>query len=410
MTQNPAIPFDPTSPAFAANPYPTYAALRALEAPFADPITGALLLARMADMSRLVLDKAAVRAPSAVFTPKELTAAQKARGWDGMPAHEAFVQVSLLDSDGPDHRRLRKLVMGEFTATRVAQMRARITAHVDDLLDAALAAGEVDFVAELAAPLPGQIIGSLLGVPDADAPLLRHWSEEVVRFFDVGRGAADKARAEAATAEFADYLRAAIEARRTAPRDDLLSVLIAHEAAGRLDRRELISTAMLILMAGHGSTIDVMGSGLHALLTHPAQMAQLRAALELMPGAVEEMFRFDSPLPYFHRFAAAPVEVMGRTYPKGTQFGLLYGAANRDPAAFDDPDRFDVTRTPNRHIAFGRGAHLCLGNQLSRLDMEIFFTRLLARTKEIRMIGPVQWKPGLSVRGPSHLPVRLEAL
>ena len=167
---------------------------------------------------------------------------------------------------------------------------------------------------------------------------------------------------------------------------------------------------MLILMAGHGSTIDVMGSGMNALLENPDQLARLRQEHSLIQTAVQEMFRYESPLPFFHRHATEATEVLGKTYPKGTTFGLLYGSANRDPERFPDADKFDISRKPNRHIAFGRGAHLCLGNHLSRLDMEIVFLTLLDKAKRIELAtDDVSFKRSLSVRGPTSLPLSLTA-
>lgn len=163
---------------------------------------------------------------------------------------------------------------------------------------------------------------------------------------------------------------------------------------------------MLIRMAGHGSSIDVMASGLHALLRFPAEEARLRVEPALLPSAVQEMFRFESPLPFFHRYAAEDVELAGRAFPKGSKFGLLYGAANRDPAAFADPDRFDIGRAPNRHLAFGYGAHLCLGNHLARMTMETVFGTLLARTRSVRLLEEPVYKRGMTVRGPEVLKVQ----
>ena len=163
-------------------------------------------------------------------------------------------------------------------------------------------------------------------------------------------------------------------------------------------------------MAGHGSTIDVLGSGMHALLLFPDEFARLRQNPDYIHTAVQEMFRFESPLPFFHRYAAEEMEILGRRYPKGTKFGLLYGSANRDPNQFPNADQFDVTRTPNRHIAFGKGAHLCLGNHLSRLDMEVIFQTLIERVRSIELLEEQpRYKRGLSVRGPQSLRVLLAA-
>lgn len=239
--------------------------------------------------------------------------------------------------------------------------------------------------------------------------MLRTWSENIVQYFDIDRSPERKALAERTAGEFADYLRALQRSRRQTPRDDLTSKLMAAQDAGDMSEDEFLSTAMLILMAGHGSTIDVLGSGLHALLTFPDQLQRLRGDLSLMPTAVQEMFRFECPLPFFDRYARAEVRVGEKTFPKGTRFGLLYGAANRDPAQFERPDSFDIGRKPNRHLAFGGGAHFCLGNHLARLDMEIIFSTLLSRFANIELISPPHYKPGLSVRGPKALHVRLHS-
>lgn len=264
-----------------------------------------------------------------------------------------------------------------------------------------------DWVA--AAALDKRLVRAPDGVftADEDCARLCGWSENIVQYFDLDRSDAKKALAENTTAEFYDYLKALAAQRRREPRDDLITRLAAAEDAGTLSHNEFISTAMLILMAGHGSSIDVMSSGLHALLRFPDQMARLRADPALLPGAVQEMFRFEPPLPFFHRFASEDVELAGRTFPKGTKFGLLYGAANRDPAAFAEPNRFDVGRTPNRHLGFGYGAHLCLGNHIARMTMETVFGALLQRRPAITLLDEPVWKTGLSVRGPKALQVKL---
>ena len=175
-----------------------------------------------------------------------------------------------------------------------------------------------------------------------------------------------------------------------------------------MSESELISTCMLILAAGHGSTIDVLGSGMHALVSHPEQMHLLRQEPGHIKMAVQEMFRFESPLPFFHRYTSEALVLNGQHYPKGTKFGLLYGSANRDPDQFPDADTFDITRNPNRHVAFGRGAHLCLGNHLSRLDMEVIFLGILKRTRHIELAGAEPaYKKSLSVRGPESLRLAL---
>ena len=407
-TRSTTVRFDPTSAAFADDPYTAYAALRALDQPYYFAPIDTWLLTRVADVERVALDKSMVRSTETLLTTEERREQQRQRNWHDMPNHERFVQVNLLETEGETHDRLRKVVFREFTPAMISRQREATQAYVDRLLGKLGDEREIDFVQEFASHVPGLIIGHILGVPDADAPKLRHWSEEIVRFYDVGRDDDDKARAELATTEFHDFLTALLKDRARAPKDDLLSRLIEHRNAGALSQDELISTAMLILMAGHGSTIDVLGSGLHALLRFPDQHARLRDDPGLIKTAVQEMFRFESPLPFFHRFATEEAVVGGKRFPAGTRFGLLYGAANRDPERFDNPDLFDIARTPNRHMAFGGGIHFCLGNHLARLDMDVIFTTLNARFRKIELVDQTpQYKQSLSERGPVSLRIAL---
>ncbi len=408
MTDQP-FAFDPLTAQFAENPYPVYSALRDLPAHYFSTDLDAYLLARFDDVSQAALHPKLVRSREAFCTPEEVAAAKRAANWHDMPHHERFVQFSLLDSDGDVHDRLRKLVFREFTSRFVERHRGMIESYVGKLLERLFEQKEIDFIADLAAHVPGHIIGNVLGVPDEDCGQLRVWSESIVQFFDVDRTEDHKQLVENATTEFSHYLTDLIAQRRKAPKEDLVSTLVRAEKAGELNETELISTCMLILMAGHGSTIDVMGSGMLSLLRFPDQLQRLKEGPGLVRTAVQEMFRYESPLPYFHRYAAEDVTLFGRAFPKGTKFGLFYGAANRDPSQFPAPDVFDVGRTPNKHMAFGRGVHLCLGNHLSRLDMEIIFTKLLEGTSSIDLLSDSpKYKGGLSSRGLEALQVRLQ--
>ncbi|KJZ31389.1 cytochrome P450 [Paracoccus sp. S4493] len=401
--------FDPTDPGFGADPWPAYAALRAQPGLPLWPGFGGHLASRMADVRAIALDRRMVRAPAAFAPPEQVRAMQVAGNFHDMPFHERFVQTSMLDTDGPDHDRLRRAVFPFFTRTRLEGMRGFVTAWVDAALDRLVPQGRIDFIADLAAHLPGQVIGHLIGTDPALAPQMTEWSDHVVSYFDIDRTPAKKARAEEATRLFAALLEDLHAERAARPRDDLMSAMIEAERAGLMTHDELIATIMQILHAGHGSTIDVLGSGMVALLDHPDQAALLRAQPDLMPQAVQEMFRFAAPLPFFHRYASEDLTICGRDWPKGTLFGLLYASANRDPEAFADADRFDVTRRPNVHLAFGAGVHVCLGNNLARLNMETLFTALLARAPGMAADGPVRWKQGLQAHGPLSLPVRLTA-
>jgi len=400
--------FDPLSESFAQDPYAVYAELRKQQQPFYYDGVDGWILSRFADVEKVALNPIFVRSLSAFMAEEQIAEERRKANWHDMPNHSRYVQFSLLDSDGDVHFRLRKIVLSMFTGRYVERYRSMIQRYVDKLLNTLMEKQEIDFVEDLAAHVPGHIIGNVLGVPDEDCPQLRIWSENVVQFFDVDRTDEHKQLAEQATSEFCEYLVELISQRRKQPKEDLVSTLIQAEQAGNIDETELISTCMLILMAGHGSTIDVMGSGMHALLQNPDQLERLRQDPGLISTAVQEMFRYESPLPFFHRHATEDVEVLGKHYPKGSKFGLLYGSANRDPARFADADKFDISRKPNRHIAFGRGAHLCLGNHLSRLDMEIVFLALLEKAKSIELAtDAVKFKRSLSVRGPVCLPLLL---
>lgn len=400
--------FDPLSENFAQDPYAVYSGLRKTEHPIYYGGMDAWLLSRFEDVEQVALNPKYVRSLSAFMSPEKVAEERRKANWHDMPNHSRYVQFSLLDSDGDVHFRLRKIVLGMFSGRYVQRYRSMIQRYVDRLLDTLLEKREIDFIEDLASHVPGHIIGNVLGVPDEDCPQLRIWSENVVQFFDIGRTEEHKQLAERATTEFYEYLLELISQRSKQPEEDLVSQLIKAKESGDIDETELISTCMLILMAGHGSTIDVMGSGMNALLENRDQLDQLRRDQSLIKTAVQEMFRYESPLPFFHRYAIEDVEVLGRRYPKGTKFGLLYGSANRDSGRFADADKFDVSRKPSRHIAFGRGAHLCLGNHLSRLDMEIVFLALLERAKSIElMTDEVKFKRSLSVRGPISLPLSI---
>lgn len=408
MTLTKNLDLDPLSEAFAQDPYPFYGALREQDGLTYFEDFDVWLAARFDDVSEIVLSDKMVRSMEHIATAGEIARQKRAGNWHDMPHHSRFVQFSLLDSDGPVHDRLRKQVFKLFTPVMVGALRESIQTTVDGMMDKLADREDIDFIEDLAAHVPGHIIGRVLGVPDEDCPQLRIWSENIVQFFDIDRSDARKDLAERNTTEFYHYLTRLKKQREAAPKDDLLSVMIAAERAGHMSGDEFISTAMLILMAGHGSTIDVLGSGLHALLKFPAEMQRLRDTPALMKTAVQEMFRYEPPLPFFHRYATTDMEVCGQPFARGTKFGVLYGAANRDPKQFPDPDRFDVGRTPNWHIAFGRGAHFCLGNHLARLDMDILFSTLLRRFRSIELASdPVVYKKGLSVRGPQALHVRL---
>ena len=407
---NETVAFDPLSPEFAENPYRTYRALRETDKPHYFAAQDMWLLSRYEDIKAVATNPKLVRSLEGLESAAEARERQRRANWHDMPYHERFVQFSLLDSDGPVHRRLRKLVFGAFTPDALSHLERHIEAFVQSRLNQLSDRDEVEFIEDFAAAIPGYVIGRLLGVDEADCPQLRVWSEQVVQFFDVDRSDERKEIAETATREFHQFLSDLRAERRQAPRDDLISRMIEDERNGHYSDDEFISTCMLILMAGHGSTIDVLGTGMHTLLTHPTTLEHLRPDPTALPGAIDEMFRFESPLPFFHRHALEDTAIRDHDFPAGTTFGLLYGAGNRDPAVFSDADQFDITRRPNRHLGFGMGAHLCLGNNLAKLNMRVIFAALLKRFSRIELVDEtVLYKRGLSVRGVEALRIAWHA-
>ncbi|MGP2439875.1 cytochrome P450 family protein [Streptomyces sp. JW3] len=315
----------------------------------------------------------------------------------------------MLRADPPDHTRLRKLVAREFTPRRVEQLAPRVQKTTDELVEAMLAApdGRVDLVEALSFPLPISVICDLLGVPDLDRGAFRNWSNEAL-------GAIDPDRREAAAAAMMGYLTTLVDDKRHHLGDDLLSALIhgQDEDGDSLSPEELLGMAWLLLVAGHETTVNLISNGVLALLTHPEQLAALRADPGLMEGAVEEMLRYDSPVETpTYRFTTEPVTIGGTTVPGGGELVLVALAdANRDPGRFPAPDRFDITRDARGHVAFGHGIHYCLGAPLARLEARIAIGTLLRRCGGLALdIHPaaITWRTGMLIRGPHSLPVRV---
>src|SRR5687767_12837414 len=325
-------------------------------------------------------------------------------------AHPLFGH-HMLASDGADHSRQRRLVGGAFSTARVAAMRPRVQAIVDGLLDELerLPAGEpVDLVRHFTLPLPITVIFELLGVPFEDRGRLRAWFEAI--FADPVAPAAGAVGREAADETYG-YLRELIAAKRSVPGDDLLSALSAPVDGDRLDEDELLSTAWLLIVAGHDTTVNLLGNGLVALFRHPDQLARLRADLSLVPPAVEEFLRYDGPVQHTtFRMTREPVTIGGVDIPAHEQVLVVTAAANRDPGRFAAPDRLDVERPHNHHIAFGHGIHFCLGAPLARLEGDVAFTSLLSRFPGLRpavALDRIHWTYRLVLRGLVALPVWL---
>jgi len=313
--------------------------------------------------------------------------------------------------DPPRHTRLRALVHSAFTPQVVEGLRARIQAIVDELLDRAAEAGRLDLIADLGFPLPAIVIAELLGVPAEDRAQFRAWSADLAAAGGLVRMAADGAerlsRARAGGAALNAYFRDIIGERRRAPRDDLVSRLTGVQSAeGTLSEEELVDTCALLLFAGHETTTNLIGNGMLALLRHPDELSRLRADPSLIGPAVEELLRYDSPVQMRVRVARETVEIGGRRIAKGQRVLILVGAANRDPARFPDPDRLDIARPDNRHLAFGHGIHFCTGAPLARLEGAIAIRRLLRRFPRLELTtDQLAWRETLTLRALNALPV-----
>ncbi|WP_156758423.1 cytochrome P450 [Actinokineospora pegani] len=390
--------FDPADPAFIADPYPAFATLRAAAPVHHHPGLG---------LAVAVTHEAA----NAVLRDRSL-----GRLWTDAAPVEAFASFnllhrnSLLESEPPTHTRLRRLIAAGFGRGHTERLRPRVDALADDLV-AALAAriadeGSADLLDLVAAPLPIQVIGELLGVPAQDRDLLQPWSNAIVKMYEYDLPPAPALAAETAATEFVAYLRSLIADRRTHPSDDLLSDLVAaRDGADRLSEDELVATAVLVLMAGHEATVNVIGNGVHALLAHRPQWELLAHDETLLPTAIEELIRYDAPLQLFERTATAPTTVAGFPLEPGQKIAALLGSAAHDPEVFPTPGALDITRSPNPHLGFGAGIHYCVGAPLARVEVAATLRALTTRLPDLAPAGTPTRRPEFVIRGFHSLPV-----
>ncbi len=321
----------------------------------------------------------------------------------------------MLNLDEPDHTRLRTLVNQAFTARMVERLEARVQAIADELLDRVAGRGAMDLIEGVAFPLPITVIAELLGIPARDRNRFRTWSSALMTpTADAARTARKLAKSRPLMEDFIAYLSAVFDARRRTPGDDLItSLLQAEEAGDVLSEEELYAMVLLLVVVGHETSVNLIGNGMLALLRHPEQMQRLRADPSLLPGAVEEMLRYDCPVERAPmRYAAEDVTLGGVTIRRGDAVSVVLGAANRDPGQFLEPDRFDIGRSPNRHLAFGLGVHYCLGAPLARLEGRIAVGALLQRLPSLRLAvdeRELRWRSHPIMRGLQHLPVVWDA-
>ena len=393
--------FDPRDLAFLADPYPVFAELRASGPVHRHDGLGLYVAVTHAACDAVLRDRSLGR----IWRDREPVAA--------FASFNLLHRTSMLESEPPTHTRLRRLVAGAFGRGHVERLRRT----VDDLADSLVTDlatrvadapdGAADLLAAVAQPLPVEVIAELIGVPAADRHLLKPWSNAIVKMYEYGLPEDRQAAAERAAGEFVAYLRGVVADRRVRPRDDdLVTDLVqAADAGERLTEDEVVGTCVLLLMAGHEATVNVVGNGVVALLRHPDEWRRVVADASLVPAAAEEMIRHDAPLQLFERTATRDVEVAGTVIPEGQKVAALLGAANRDPAVFEDPDRFDAGRERNPHLGFGAGIHFCLGAPLARIEVQSVLGALRRRLPGLELAGEPVRRPEFVIRGFSTLPV-----
>jgi len=394
-------------PGYISNPYPIYHRLREDDPVRWDEGSHAWVLTGYADVVAALRDQrlSAVRFMlDPDWFPEEIRATLTA------PSRALTRQMLFLDP--PDHTRLRSLVVKAFTPRVIEAMRPNIQQLVDELLDAVLPQGRMDVINDFAYPLPAIVIAQMLGVPPEDRDKFTRWTSSFGFLIGANNPTIEAViQALYDVAAFIDYFRAIIIRRRTTPEDDLMQAMIAAEEQGdRLSEEELLANCVLLLAAGHGTTTHLISNGMLALLQHPDQLVELRDNPSLISSAVAELLRYDSPVQLTSRLAREDFELRGKTIMAGQALSMHIGAANRDPAQFAQPDRLDLHRFENRHLAFGHGIHYCLGAPLARIEAEIAFATLLRRLREPRLLAPVlEWAPSLVFRALSSLPISFVA-
>ena len=396
------------SPEIFSDPYPLYHQLREQDPVHWSEVWGCWVLTRYADVVAVLRDYRRFTNVGRIATfLDQLPAGVRAQI---QPLYDNFT-VGMPNTDPPEHTRVRGLVNQAFSARVVESMRPRVQEIVDGLLDQAEGGGEMEVIRDLAYPLPAIVIAETLGVPAEDRDQFKAWSDDIVAFHGTGRPHIETIKkSTAALLETKAWLLQLIEARRRQPEDDLISALVAAEERGEvLSETELAATCITLLTAGHETTTGLIGNGLLALLRHSDQMRKLRENPTMIGTAVEEFLRFDTSFLRAWRLTAEDVRIGGRSIPKGQTISLMLGAANRDPAQFEDPDRLDITRDPNLHTSFGWGIHFCAGAPLARREAEIAFTTLLRRFPRLKLDEEgVEWQRNNTFHNLKSLPVILQ--
>ena len=397
--------FDVDDPAFIADPYPTLNALREATPIFRNERTGQWMLTRFADVYETLRDRRLGRSYSHLFTHAEVGRPEPEPRWAAFQQHEKW---SLLCLEPPDHTRIRRLVAKVFTPRAVAELRPTVEQFSNELLDRCVGRGAFDLLADFAQPYSVAVICSMLGVPRADTGRLLGWSHDIVRMYELSTTEPVRTRADAAAAEYIAYTKGLIAEKRRRPDGLLLSELVGVEEGGeRLTDDEIVSTTMVLVEAGHEATVNTLGNGVRALMHDGAQWQRLVTGEVPAKVAVEELLRWDAPLQLFERWVLEPgIEIAGQAMAVGDEVAMLFGAAQRDPRRFADPDRFDVGRDDVAHIGFGGGIHFCVGAPLARLELDVALAGLVRRLPGIQLALEPKYQPSFVIRGLASLSLR----
>ncbi|HET7342935.1 MAG TPA: cytochrome P450 [Methylomirabilota bacterium] len=391
-------------PEVLADPYPLYRRLRTEDPVHWDPFLHAWVVTRYADVVTVLHRFSANRTP----TPEQLAA----MGLESLTPIAKVMVRQMLFLDPPSHTRIRGLASQAFTPRRVERLRAHIQDIMDSLVDAVVSRGRMEVIEDLAAPLPAIVTAEMLGVPTRDHQRLKAWSADFAEMLGNFQHNPDRAaRVLQSTEDMVAYFRDAVREQRERPRDGLVSALLAAEIDGdRFTEEEVIANCIVTMVGGQETTTNLIGNGLLTLLRHPAEMARLREEPALIASALEELLRYESPSQHTARLAPDDVVMGDKTIRKRQAVIAVMGAANRDPERFPDPDRLDLARPDNRHVAFGWAAHFCFGAPLARIEGQIAFATLLRRLPHLRLTpGPLVWRDNLGLRGLTALPVAFGA-
>jgi cytochrome P450 len=388
-------------PEVLANPYPLYQRLRTEDPVHWDPFLHAWVVTRYADVVHVLHHFSARRTP----TPEQLSAM-------GLAALNPIAQVmvrQMLFLDPPDHTRLRALASAAFTPRRVERLRSHIQEIMHGLLDALVSRGQMDLIADFASPAPAIVTAEMLGVPVEDHEQLKEWSADFAEMLGNFQHNPDRfPKVVRSVEEMCSYFRSAMQEQRLHPREGLVSAMMEAEVDGaKLTEDEIIANLIVTMVGGQETTTNLIGNGLLTLLRNPAEMERLRADSSLIPAAVEELLRYESPSQHTARLAPADIEMGGKKIRERQAVIAVMGAANRDPERFPDPDRLDIARQDNRHLAFGWAAHFCFGAALARLEGQIAFEAILGRLPNLTLdpTPPLVWRDNLGLRGLNALPL-----